>query len=259
MKCTKLISVVSLMASALLGSMMSGCVKNPVEADDKVNVDNGRHYSVVAQTTSSKPIPGASIAIRLAGALYQASTDQTGRVDIPIPGSVALPDYVVVTVDHSSYMPEAVTVSGGQNASVTRTVTCTTSPGKVLLREVRLHHLGDNHFTGDPNSQLQMSSEGTVMKFQFTLSSVPSTMPYLRLYGRGIQYTTRIKVNGVQVSSLSNSPTNGDLGCYSGLLGGTASSALHTGVNTLAFETVYDSSISDYDDIEFCSLLLYYK
>jgi hypothetical protein len=256
MKKSSVVSKTACMGVAFLALSLVGCKEDITGPQFTEDV---RSYTFQVKSPSLQPVGGATAAIRLPGQVYQGITDQNGTVCISIPSSVTLPEFVVVTVDHRKYMPEAVAVPGGQNSSVTRSVTCTSTPSRSLVREVKLHHLGDNRYGGDPNSQLQMSSEGTRMTFQFTLSSVPSTMPYIRLYGRGIQYGTKIKINGVQVTTLNNSPSNGDLGCYSGLLSGTASLRLHTGTNTFELETGYDASIKDYDDIEFCSLLLYYK
>jgi len=251
-----LISKTAFWGVAVLALFLMGCKESITDPDVTEEV---RNYTFQVSNTSSGPIAGVAAIIRLPGVVYQGSTDQNGSVSIPVPSNVTLPDYVVVTIDHSKYMPAAVTVPGGQHCTVSRAVTCTSSPSQTLVREVRLHHLGDNRYGGDPNSQLQITSEGIQMSFKFNLSSVSSLMPYLRLYGRGIQYDTKVKINGTQVSNLQNSPSNGDLGFYNGLLGGKASTLLHKGINTLELETGYDASIKDYDDIEFCSLLLYYK
>lgn len=256
MKNTILNSKTVLMGTTLLAAGFLGC-KNDIAGPNVA--DPIRNYTFQVRTSSSNPIVGAAAVIRLSGAIFQGFTDQQGSVSIPVPDNVTLPEFVIVTIDHGSFMPAAVTVPGVRNCTVSRSVSCTPSPSQTLVKEVRLHHLGDNHYNGDPNSQLQLPSEGIRMTFQFSLSSIPTLMPYLRAYGRGIQNNTKIKINGTQVSTLDNSPTKGDLGFYNGLLNGKASSILRKGINTLELETGYDASLKDYDDIEFCSLLLYYK
>ena len=138
-------------------------------------------------------------------------------------------------------------------------IPCSKAPSRVLVKGVNLHHLGNDLYGGAANSQHQLPTEGVQKSYNFQLSNIPSTMPRFQIYARGIQHPTKIKINGIRVSSLGNSASNGDLGRYDFQLNGISNSLLRLGNNVLTIETGDSDNSSDpWDDIEFCSMLLYY-
>lgn len=236
----------------LLVAAFISCDKKPTQPE------NARVYAVTLKTSSSSPVSGATVSIQTREGEYRSATDKDGEAQIAIPNEVALPAFVIVTADHSTIMPEGRSLPGAQDSNTNRTITCEPAPSRILVREAALHHVGDDHYTGDPNSQLQISTEGVRQSFAFSLSGIPGSMPYIRFFARGIQRRTKIQINGVTVNHLGDSSADGDLSRYSFQLTANPATVFRTGTNVLTVETGYDSSIDDWDDIEFCGLLLYY-
>lgn len=244
------------LAILLFTIVMGGCTKDESDNPGDPQPADSRAYNFSVALNSSA-LSSAVVAIRTTAQNYSASTDGQGKCRITIPNSVDLPAYVIVTVDHSSIKPNAFSVSGSSNANGNKTVNCTNAPSNVLLKEAMLHHLGDDYYTGDPNSQHQLRTEGLSKSFYFNLSGIPSTMPRLQIFARGIQNPTEIILNGIATDYLNNSSSNGDLSQYDTQLTANPQTVLRTGSNTLTIKTGLHNS-SDWDDIEFCGLLLYY-
>jgi hypothetical protein len=165
---------------------------------------------------------------------------------------------VIATVDHSSIKPHAASVPGAKNSNNNKSITCEAAPSRVLVREVKLHHLGNDYYTGPENSQLQIVTEGVELSYSFYLSSIPSSMPYIRIFARGVQCRTEVKINGISTDYLGESTANGDLSRYSFRLTANPATVFKIGTNYLRIRTGYYSEHDPWDDIEFCSLLLYY-
>lgn len=219
--------------------------------------ENVRSYNFIIQTTSSY-IHGAVVSIKTRQQNYTTTTNNKGKCEISISNEVLLPEFLIVTVDHSSIKPHAISVPGEKNSNSNKTINCESAPSRVLVREARLHHLGDDSYTGSENSQLQIATEGVELSFSFYLSSIPNSMPYIRIFARGVQHPTEIKINGITTDRLNNSNVNGDLSFYKGQLTASPSTVFKKGTNIFSIKTFYRSSFYDWDDIEFCGLLLYY-
>ena len=238
--------------TAMLIWLFFGCKKDPTQPE------NARFYTIILKSSASSPIRGGEVSIQTARSDYRATTGDDGKAQFTIPNEVLLPAFVIVTADHQSTMPEARTLPGTHDSNTNRTIICEPAPSRVLVREATLHHIGDDNYTGDPNSQLQIPAEGIRLSFAFNLSGIPVSMPFIRFYARGIQRRTEIKINGITVDRLADSDPDGDLSRYSGQLTANPATVFRIGTNLITIETVYDSSIDDWDDIEFCSMLLYY-
>ena len=236
-----------------------GCEKQPTDSgNNPPPPSNSRTYTITLKTSASAPVSGAAVSIQTRQSQYSLTTDRDGKAKLTIPNSVSLPSYVIVTADHESIKPEAKTFSGSANTSQSRTLTCESAPSRILIRHKTLHHIGDDHYGGDPNSQLQISTEGTRLSFTFNLSSIPSSMPHIRVFARGIQHPLQIKINGITTDRLGSSPSDGDLGRYTYQLTANPATVFRIGTNTLTLESFYVTNESDWDDLEFCGLLLYY-
>ncbi|MFH1118900.1 MAG: hypothetical protein V1775_03700 [Bacteroidota bacterium] len=233
--------------------LLSGC-----DEDQSVEPDDSRLYKFTV-TRSSSVLANASVSIQTSYQYYHGVTDNQGKCQIKIPNEVTLPTYVIVTVDHNSIMPYALSVPGSDNSNSNKSVNCQNAPSTVLLKEVNLHHLGNDDYGGAPNSQHQLSSEGIEKSFSFYLSSIPGTMPRIQLFARGIEHPTEIKFNGITTDKLENSASNGDLSRYDGQLTANTHTVLHAGNNTITIKTGPNNSSDPWDDIEFCGLLLYYQ
>ncbi len=247
MKHINLFEIVLIMTTLSLFS----CERNPTTPE------NIRSYSFVIQTSSSL-IQGAIVSIQTSRQNYSGTTNNKGKCEISISNDVSLPEFVIVTVDHSSIKPHALSVPGAKNSNSNKSVTCESAPSQVLVREVTLHHIGDDHYAGPENSQLQIWSEGIEQSFNFYLSSIPGSMPYIRIFARGVQRRIEVKINGIATDYLGNSAANGDLSLYKFQLTANPATVFKRGTNLLSIKSIYDSSCDDWDDIEFCGLLLYY-
>jgi|JI10StandDraft_1071094.scaffolds.fasta_scaffold220799_2 hypothetical protein len=250
MKKSKLLLIKrTLILTALVTLVFSACKKDETET---------RTYSFTISRNSSA-LANSSVTIQTREQDYSVTTDGDGKCKINIPNTVSLPSFTIVTIDHSSIKPYCLSVSGASNANSNLPINCTNVPTIVRLREVALHHLGDGNFTGSENSQLQLSSEGIQKEFHYNLAAKPSIMPHIQIFARGIQSTPAIFINGHPVGSLTPSPTNGDLGYFDFQLqtGGVPTNQIfNVGDNVLKIHTTQDGT--DWDDIEFCGLLLYY-
>ncbi len=227
------------------------CEKNPSEPE------NVRAYRFTIETRSST-IAGAIVSIQTSAQTYAATTNNKGNCEISISNDVFLPEHVIVTVDHSSIKPHALSVPGEKNSNSSKTITCEAAPSQVLVRQVKLHHLGNDLYGGPENSQLQIPTEAIELSYSFYLSSIPNSMPYYRIFARGLQCSPELKINGITTNRLGDSAANGDLSFYNHQLNGNPASLFKIGTNYLTIRTGYYDEHDPRDDIEFCSLLLYY-
>lgn len=224
----------------------------------KKSTDNSRSYSFTISRNNSA-LASSSVSIQTINQNYAATTDNEGKCKIVIPNTVSLPSYTIVTIDHSSIKPYCLSVSGASNANSNLPINCTNIPSIVRLREVALHHLGDDSYSGSANSELQIPTEGLEKSFSYNLPATPGIMPRIQIYARGIENNANIFCNGIPTGILGNSYANGDLTLYDFQLGGTANTIFHAGTNIITIKTKINSSnSSDWDDIEFCGLLIYY-
>lgn len=229
------------------------CEKDPSKPE------NARLYTITLKIDGSSPVNGATVSIQTQYEQFTASTNDKGVAAIDIPNDVALPEKLIVTAAHSSVKPEAITVSGAKDSEENRTISCERAPSRVLIERYQLRHIGDDYYGGPENSQLQIPTEGTSVSYSFYLSNIPNSMPYIRFYARGIQSRTQIKINNITVDYLGNSSLDGSLSRYAFQLTANPGTVLKIGSNTLTIATVYyDPNLNDWDDLEFCSLLLYY-
>ncbi len=209
-------------------------------------------------TRNGSTLTGASVTIQTNFDYYSATTDNNGKCSIKIPNEVSLPTYVIATVDHGSIRPKAFSVSGSADASGDKAVSCQSLPSEVLVKEVALHHLGNDQYDGSANSQHQLSTEGIERSFEFYLSSIPSTMPYIQVYARGIEHPTEIIINGITTDKLGDSYADGDLSYWDAQLTANPSTVFQVGYNTITIKAGANNASDPWDDIEFCGLMLYY-
>lgn len=240
-----------LISTASLLLTCSGCKKDDTENDK-------RSYSFSVSHGSSS-VANATVSIQTRAAIYSKSTDNNGRCKIMIPNDIVLPQYTIVTVDHVSIRPHCLTVSGEANAYSSTPINCEDAPSIVRLKEVKLHHLGNDLYDGTANSQLQLPTEGYEKSFSYNLPATPGVMPRVQIYARGIQHTVKIYCNGILTGSLVDSNTNGDLSRYDFKMNGNASNIFHAGNNIITIKTgATGNSNDEWDDIEFCGLMIYY-
>ena len=128
--------------------------------------------------------------------------------------------------------------------------------GKTDILDGSLHHLGDDHYSGSVNSQLNMSTEGITYNRSFTVNMTqPFTKATLSITHRGVEKDNPIKINGKVVCSEWDSPSDGSMGTT------TISfdiSILKAGANTISITSLKEGDFwsTDYDDFEFTNIYI---
>ncbi len=220
--------------------------------------DDRREFSIRATLGADTPVRGATVRIPLGTRSLSERTGDDGRCTFYFERDEDLPPRLVATIEHASIMPDAVAFDTSGDGDALRR-TCVRRPSTTYVEDVTLHHLGNDRYGGDPNSQLQIPSQGISQTYRFHLDTYPSRMPTIRLYARGIQHPTRIQLNGQTVSRLGDSDPSGGLSRYNFRLGGAPRSVLRPGMNTLTVHTAPYNESDPWDDIEFCALMLYFE
>ena len=237
-------------STVLTAFVLNGCTPEEPKA---------RSYGFTVSRNNAV-LSGSAVSIQTGYQNYTAKTGNDGKCEIKIPNNVSLPEYTIVTIDHSSIKPYCLSVSGSANAKTSLPINCQNVPTNTKVRESSLHHLGNDIYgVGSANSQLQLPTEGLYKTFSFNLTSIPGSMPYLQIYVRGIEHPMEIILNGITINTLGNSASNGDLSLWDFKLSGNPSAILRIGNNVLTIKTGATNKPNDpWDDIEFCGLLLYY-
>jgi hypothetical protein len=236
----------------LIAFVFGSCKKEEIKTET-------RTYNFTISSSSST-LSNASVSIQTKSQNYTATTDNDGKCLINIPNSVSLPTYTIVTIDHSSIKPNCLTVSGEANANYSIPINCANLPTIVRLKEISLHHLGNDQYSGSANSQLQLPTEGLEKTFSYNLPATPGVMPRIQIYARGVQHSAQILSNGTLVGSLNDSNSSGDLSLYDFQAKGTANTIYRAGTNYITIKTGATGNSSDpWDDIEFCGILIYYQ
>lgn len=120
-----------------------------------------------------------------------------------------------------------------------------------LEAEPQVHHLGDNDFGGQINSQFQRESEGLVLSAEFTLTAEQGAALVDRagvtMLAKGLQADNIVRINGHDVPRrLSRSPSDGSFG---EVLVVFDASWLREGANRIEIESVVSAG-RDHDDFE---------
>jgi hypothetical protein len=124
-----------------------------------------------------------------------------------------------------------------------------------LVPEV--HHIGNSNYSGTQNSQFQYpKAEGSSFSksFYVTSSQRSSVRAKLRLIAKGVQCLNTIKINGILVAQLNNSPNDGSYRSYEFAL--DPRSLKEDDSNTFTVEAVTCSF--DMDDFEFAHAQLFF-
>ena len=238
--------------TVLIALIFNGCKKSETEPEPET-----RSYSFTVFRSGSA-LSNSSVSIATKDKYYSATTANDGKCQINIPNYVVLPTYVIVNIDHNSIKPYALSVSGSIDTKTSKTINCQNVPSNVQVRDASLHHLGNDIYGGSANSQLQLPTEALQKSYNFNLANIPTAMPYLHIYARGVEHPTEIILNGITTDYLGNSAANGDLSYWDFKLTANPNTVLKRGNNVLTIKTGENNGSDQWDDIEFCGLLLYY-
>ena len=118
-----------------------------------------------------------------------------------------------------------------------------------------LYHLGDDHYGGSVNSQLQLPTMGQSKELTFNITQEQLdnyTHTRLKFYVRGAQIRNYLYINNTQLGYISSSPYNGSFGRYYWNIN---INLLHLGINHFKITSNLYSS-TDYDDFEFTNVMI---
>jgi len=183
-------------------------------------------------------------------------SDAEGRFELP---AGELPEHFALAASREGYEPASVNVDREQLGPGRPDLVIPMRKARMevvaLERSPAVHHLGNDRFEGQINSQFQRESEGLTLSFDFEITAAQLKPEYrraeLRLMTKGVQCPHPVRVNGELVArGLKGSPADGVFGDQRLRFG---ASMLQVGVNHIEIEAI-DCGVGDIDDFEFVNL-----
>ena len=159
----------------------------------------------VVRDEAAAPLEGVAVAVQIGDSRYDATTDAAGAYQFVMPRNFSYPSRFAGTATKQGYLPQAVLFSRSGTAcpaagSQTLQLNALRESDIVFPSGAGVTHLGDDVFTGDINSQLQVPSTGMQWTDGFTYTDAMKTQ-YSRLcvsfLARGVQ---AIRQNTIAVS-----------------------------------------------------------
>ena len=222
------------------------------QPEDAIGTIEGRVTDVV----SGRPLPGASVRLNLPDRdPVTADTDEAGHYRLFVP---MVPDFFALSASLEGFDPLSKNVDAAMVKGTTLTLDFPLRPaseGVIAIESVpEVHHLGDNRFEGQINSQFQKEAEGSTFAAVFELSAA-QVFPYissaqLTLLAKGVQRNHKLRINGTTLDDeLDYAPRDGSFGEF---VADVDARLLREGANT--FEVIAKPSSSDIDDFEFVNV-----
>lgn len=211
----------------------------------------GRIYGRVMEYMTGERLADAHVQLDLpGGATLSATTDAKGKYEINVPD---LPDFFALTASKPGYLPKSRNVANRIVAGRSTRLNFTLRPQSLQVVPLEefpvVHHLGNDAFVGQINSQFQRESEGRHYRGEFQLSAgqLHDGVAALELLAKGVQCPHRIRINGQYLDvSLDESPEDGSFGFFVAVFD---AALLQDGTNTL--EIRGSACSGDLDDFEF--------
>ncbi|HZW08365.1 MAG TPA: carboxypeptidase regulatory-like domain-containing protein [Phycisphaerales bacterium] len=175
---------------------------------------------VVVNDDTGAPIPGALVRLDGEGDLIRSATvGEDGRFSLT---PAELPEFAALTASADGYAPTAANIAErdvGDGMWIELRLEPASRFELALDPEPRVHHLGNDQFTGSINSQFQVRSQGTRYTATFRLEAEqlerPIRVAELHLLVRGAQNHNPIFVNGEEVEAhVTDSPEDGSFGAF---------------------------------------------
>lgn len=228
------------------------------EAPHRAGHIQGRVLSV----RTGEPIAGAEIRLDVdATAPVTVLSDGRGRYSLVVP--TELPEFFALSAMAEGYMPASANVTSQRLTSdgvrVNFRLRPVTSESIAIEAVPDVHHLGDNRFAGQINSQFQKRSEGRRFSATFMVSAAQlhecAEMVELRLLAKGVQTRHRLLINGQSLPArLDAAPDDGSFGEFDTRF---SRELLTEGENS--FEIHAGSIGNDVDDFEFVNVQIHLK
>lgn len=221
---------------------------------------SGTIFGRVRDAESGAPIAGGVVRLEVLGGEAMAATaDDRGEYWLDVSG---VPDDFALSASSAGYVPSALNVRADALANRRLEVNFALRKltDEVVVTEAvpELHHLGDNVFDGDINSQFQKASEGNSFETRFELSDrqVGAFVhrAELRMLVKGVQRRHGLAINGTLLTKrLSKAPQDGGFGDFVVLI---QPELLRAGENT--FRILCAAPVGgDYDDFEFVNVQIH--
>lgn len=210
----------------------------------------------VTDAATGEPLAGAGVRLDISSdvPLMTLSRDDGSFVLYP----PALPDHIAMSASKDGYVPATVSVStaelGDQTVGVDFLLERATERVVAVETDPQVHHLGNDRWEGQINSQFQKTSEGLRYHAQFALSAEQLSPRPSRcevwMMTKGVQCPHEVYVNGQQLDAgLNRSPGDGSFGENAVDFD---ASLLRVGENTIEIQDI--SCSGDLDDFEFVNL-----
>lgn len=211
---------------------------------------------VVLDERTRRPLPGSTVRYDADGSeQVRVRADDQGAFEI---SSDAFPDVFAITAVRPGYEPGASegTLDGiRRDRPIEILLTPESRFAVALEEEPRVHHLGNDSFSGSVNSQFQRASEGEIYEATFVLAEDAAppniTGAEVRMLLKGAQTSNPIWINGRRLpEDLTDSPRSGRYEEWTCVF---PASWLRAGENTLRIRSVNDPG-TDIDDFEFVNV-----
>lgn len=241
-----LISIFTSAAIDLNDPMQTGG-KSPITTP----ISSSGYIEGTVYSSSGQPLSNGKVYIYVGSSIYQAYSDFQGYFRLNLPFE-KLPNMVIIQVEAEGFIPENqvfYTNSITQNKHSFRLAPLSSN---FLLIDPRLHHLGDDFYTGLANSQFQLPTEGPKYQTNFNLPIAPGQIERATLYitVKGAESNNPVEINGKRVGYLRLNNNFGNSGQWKVDI---PTNVLRSGSNTLTISSQFDN---DYDDFEFSNIYL---
>ena len=220
----------------------------------------GTIRGTVTDKVTNAPLPAALVRLVLSDRdTLTSTTDSKGKYTLDVP---ATPDFFALSASLDPYVPQTISVERARLESKKKLVVnfaLEPHSDNALVTEAApdVHHLGDDRFSGDINSQFQKKSEGAKFSIAFEIApdslATPLERAEVRLMAKGVQRRHKIFVNDKLLDRrLDKAPEDGSFGEF---IAPFELSLLTPGANTLRVEAL--PSDDDIDDFEFVNIRIY--
>ncbi len=218
-----------------------------------------RLTGVVLDDETGEPIAGARVRLDLIESSgIELTTDAFGAFEM---GLDDVPDNIALAASADGYVPGAMNIAEddlADDGAYAEFRLVPFNPFEIAMEdEPRVHHLGNDEYSGRINSQFQRESEGREIRFRFDLaeSQLPPNVvrAEIVMLAKGVQLPNPVGVNGTRLDiTLQESPDDGSFGEQRIRV---PIDLLEPGSNWIAFRSIRTPG-TDIDDFEFVNVRL---
>lgn len=208
---------------------------------------------IVTDAETGLPLAAALVRIdRVDQEPLTTRTDAGGNYGLVM---TELPDNVAVTVVRRGYSPESRNL-GNRTSQLDFALSPINERIISVEQKPVVHHLGDDNFSGNINSQFQGKAEGPRWTAKFPISQdqkrFPASSVIVSMMAKGMQFPATLRINGFEVGKLTRlSPIDGSFGLCDLRF---APNILKSGENEISIQTAERGG--DQDDFEFVNVQL---